>query len=820
MRRRKNYASKMATPRASLAVTLASILSFFTLLIARPASAEPCFEAISSTTAQAIFDGLVKLKSSDACALENVATERAQVRVEWKQDGRILEAILVVPTSCVIAPKTRGTLSTIVPASVAAACPAAADATESLVEELGARALVAVNAGTSVPVVVGQAPSHRGLHRRVLAEGVGALAVSLVALLALRRWRRWRALHPSPVVLPVARDGPGTSELPETKTRPRWQRNPTRAGWGAALLLAPHLALGTWLLVVPDHVAFTAAQIVTLAHVTLALLAIPFVGLSTYVHVRRMRTTRPRSRASTTINRVLAAAVLVAAGTGLAVVVGGDIVRLAPLHAACGVAVGVPLALHLWWSPRRGAAVAVAATLGVTTVAALAARRWLPATAADANVPAFDYTTRDASLYEPAASCGECHVQDYADWKRSTHARTLELPNVQESLGHSKDILGETLTHIGALRTAASPPATAAVRFSACGSCHAPTTFYGDDKQSMLAPAGVVSEGVGCSFCHTLRAVHESPRAAGATALSSGDVFGLMSRVPLYVSAPETVRRYLFQRSRRPLARRLANLLIRWRPAVHSRDYESPVMHDSRACLACHSLGVDVATIPHMTYFGWKASSFVTADAATTVECQDCHMTEHVTGAPTHDHGRMVPWGPVRATRSHLLLGGNVHAAETLGDADLARREHALNAAALTLTISSVHRVADVVEATVAVHSNLVGHFFPAFETQLRYGWIELEVMDAAGKLVASTAPPRDSQDFGAPSPFIMASSDDPKSDNQRLVGPRASREFRGHVALPKDAAVETLVALLHVAVDPTPIASGSRPIANGPPLP
>jgi len=805
----------MASRRAPLAVTLTSAIAAILValvvgLLARPARAASCFEAIDPTTAQSVFDGLVKLRPSDGCVLEDVGTEQAQVRIAWKKGGRVLEAILVIPTSCVTAPRTHGQLSTVVPAAVAEACPVAADATESLVERLATRDLVAVQAGTPVPAVVGQSPSHRGLYRQIAAEAVLAIVACVAGFFALRRWRRWRELHPRPPAPP-----PELEEL-TSKGRPRWQRNPGRAGWGAAVLLAPHLALGTWLLIVPDHVAFTMAQIVTLAHVSLSMIAIPAVGIWTFVHVRRMRTTRPQSLASTVTNRALGAGVVLAAGTGLAVLLGGDIVRIAPLHAASGIVVGLPLAVHFWLSPRKWAAVVVASLLGVTALGALAARRWLPATTAEASVPPFTYATRDARLYEPAASCGECHTQDYADWKRSTHARTLELPNVQESLGHAKDILSETLTHVGELRNDKSPPATAAVSFSACGSCHAPTTFYGDDKQSMLKPAGVVAEGVGCSFCHTLRAVYESPSKLDPRALASGDVLALMSRVPLYVSAPETVRRYLFQGSARPFARRVSNLLVRWRPEVHSRDYDAPVMDDSRACLACHSLGVESASVPHMTYYGWQASPFVTGDPKTTVECQDCHMTRRLTGAPTHDASRMVPWGPLRATRSHLLLGGNVHAAETLGDADLAQQEHALNAAALTLTITRAQQVGDDLEATVAVHSNLVGHFFPAFETQLRYGWIELRALDAAGNVVASTLPPRDSQDFGSSSPFIMASSDDPKPDNQRLVAPRAVREFSGRVKLPPGARVEKVTAALHEAVDPIPIADATWVLARG----
>jgi hypothetical protein len=253
---------------------------------------------------------------------------------------------------------------------------------------------------------------------------------------------------------------------------------------------------------------------------------------------------------------------------------------------------------------------------------------------------------------------------------------------------------------------------------------------------------------------------------------------------------------------------------VRWRPDVHARDYDASVLRDSRACLACHSLGIDSPSLPHMTYFGWKESSFVTHDRATTVECQDCHMTRHMTGSPTHDPGRMVPWGPMRPrTRSHLMVGGNVRAAETLGDQDLAREDHAFNAEALTLTVTRVERDADALSVTARVHSNLVGHYFPALETQLRYGWVELQAVDAAGHVVASTPAPKDSQDFGCASPFIMASTDDPKPDNQRLVAPRSSREFTGRVTVPGGAEVDTLVAVLHESVDPTPIARATWPL-------
>jgi hypothetical protein len=294
-------------------------------------------------------------------------------------------------------------------------------------------------------------------------------------------------------------------------------------------------------------------------------------------------------------------------------------------------------------------------------------------------------------------------------------------------------------------------------------------------------------------------------------AIRRADMAALMAKAPFFVSAPETVRRYLFQGSKSILARRVANWLIRWRPAVHARDYHAPVLDDSRACLPCHSLGIDSADVPHMTYYGWEHSRFSTGDAATTVSCQDCHMVRHVTGEPVSEAAPRVPWGPVRrGARSHLLLGGNVLASAHLHDDDLARQQHELNLGALSVSVARVTRRGDVLDVTVSVRSERVGHYFPALETQNRYGWVALAALDAGGNVVASTPPPRDSQDFGCASPLIMASVDDPKPDNQRLVAPGRSRELTGHLTVPAGATVAKIVADLHVFVDASPIVTAT----------
>ncbi len=811
-----------------------------------------CAEGISGEDAQRIFEALQKAKADDGCVLEGAHTEGSHVNVLWKKGGTLQEGVVVSPTSCVQAPTTRGkVLSTVVPPSTAKACPAGVKALSAIVTGDG---FVAHAAPPPPPPPAPPGPTPDATSRapeppiqarslRPVLFAALALAFAGAAFVALRWLRSKRGAEALGALRERIRSG---AIAFWAWVRRRTPRNPSRAGWGAAILLGPHLVLGTWLLVVPDHLDFTAAQVVTLTHVGLALISIPAAVLWVVLHARGMRASRPRAPlGEKAVRWILAGAAIVAAATGLAALRGGDIASTATIHAACGVVVAIPLAAHLWIASRKWPALGAVGLLLAATAGAEAARRWLPPAPAEAVVPAFAYETRPENLYEPAENCGECHVQDYQDWRRSVHARTLEMSTVQESMERARDLLGEDLHHIGQILTErdSDRPVSAALIFGACGSCHAPVSFYGNGKPSLPRPKGVTSEGTGCSFCHTLREVRvsntgpsflEAPRGARPALpadpsdptspaampagprptpgeLSREDIFGVMSRAPLFVSAPETVRRYLGQGSKNRFAHAISNWLIRWRPQVHARDYHSPVLDDSRGCLPCHSLGMDSPDVPHMTYYGWEHSSYKTNDPKTTVECQDCHMVRRMTGEPVNEWASMVPWGPPRPhARSHLFLGGNVRMAETLGDPKLAVEEHELNAQAAKVAVSRVAREGDVVNVTVSVQTELIGHYFPALETKLRYGWVELQALDAAGKVLGHTPAPRDSDDFGCASPLIMASVVDPKPDNERLVAPRSAREFKGHIKVPAGAEIDRIVADLHVFVDPQPIATAT----------
>jgi hypothetical protein len=541
------------------------------------------------------------------------------------------------------------------------------------------------------------------------------------------------------------------------------------AGWGAAILLCPHLVLGTWLLVVPDHVAFLTSQVVVLAHTVLALGSVPVVAIWVYRHAKQT----PRARAAQAFSQtraarwVLTAGVACAAATGLLVVWGGDIISAASLHAICGVAVGVPLAWHLWLASRTRAAVGVGLLLGVAIVGSYVARRVVPHEPLDAPPPAFAYETRRTDLYEPAAWCGECHKRDYDEWKRTTHARSMALPNVRRDLGESLSSTGWDLVSIGRIVKGENPPNADHALF-ACDACHTPTSFYGDDPQPMLTATGVSGEGVTCSFCHTIREVKgevEKPMAALSMLGVSNPALGV-PLLPLYVSAPEGVRHYLGQGSGSAFARWIAGYLIRWRPTVHSHDYHAPVEATSRVCLACHSLGGldSEPQTPHKTYVSWKESPFNTGDPATTTTCQDCHMVERKTGKPVTESQRMVPWGPRREPgRSHLLLGGNVQAARALEDPGYGELEHRFSLGAARVTIDKLTPDADGVGVKLTVRSDLVGHYLPSMETHARYLWVRVSAVDAGGATLAATPRSRGEIDFDGPSPLIYRCTEEPK---------------------------------------------------------
>ncbi len=198
----------LAAPVAALAILVATLAS-------RPAAAVDCMEAISEANARSVFDGLAEARPSDGCIVENVITDRSQMRIEWQKGGHLQEAILIVPSSCVRvkSPSARGKLSAVVPASVEDACPAAVAVTRQLAEAGPLGDLVPLVEAVAIPDVDARATKRWKRFVAPVAGGTAAAAAIAAGIVLAVRRRRKRSLAEPPQ--PVVTDGPAAAPPPD-----------------------------------------------------------------------------------------------------------------------------------------------------------------------------------------------------------------------------------------------------------------------------------------------------------------------------------------------------------------------------------------------------------------------------------------------------------------------------------------------------------------------------------------------------------------------------------------------------------------------------
>jgi hypothetical protein len=497
-------------------------------------------------------------------------------------------------------------------------------------------------------------------------------------------------------------------------------------GWWLATLLAPQIVIGTWLIVVPDRIAFTASQAAVLLHVALGLVTLPpfLVWLWRHARGRALRSlATDGGRLPSTARHLLTLLALLALGSGLGALWSGEGTFVGALHGAVGIACGAPLALHLFLEQRRAAAAVVAVcVVGVAGGSALL-KRVLPGQSLWPEKPRFEFATVPTQSYDAASWCGECHGEIYDEWRHSTHSRAIKLPSVRRDFQRLLTERPRTVVD-ATLVTATTDPS------GICSHCHTPLTFYGDDPTPVLDAGPPVNDGVSCSFCHTARGLR-----------SEGPVLPeTWAGANFYRSGPSTVRRYLGQAARSPALHAIGNWLIRWRPEMHRRDYDPPFLRTSEACRGCHGLILSISP-----FDDWRKSRFSAGGPGRATHCQDCHMARAVTGKPVEEPGRLVGWGARRPQRrSHLFPGGNVRAAEESRDEWMAARERELSRLGVRVAIEDASRDGDHASARVVLKNELVGHRFPNMETTSRYAWVELSALDEAGRALATTPPPPD----------------------------------------------------------------------------
>ncbi|THF62677.1 multiheme c-type cytochrome [Pseudothauera rhizosphaerae] len=322
-----------------------------------------------------------------------------------------------------------------------------------------------------------------------------------------------------------------------------------------------------------------------------------------------------------------------------------------------------------------------------------------------------------------ARSCGECHRREFMEWSASMHAISdrdlIYDASVRENVAASR---------------AGAQHGTEKGRW--CESCHNPlgtlTGFV--TPLPSVQETEALEEGVGCVVCHT--ATHPEPL-AGNGALTS-HINGVRRSVhpAMIMAAPS--RHALDMQARR----------------------DAPHMGESGLCGACHTeIRMPVVAGQHPlhfqeTYDEWRRSPF----AAQGVQCQDCHMARD----PASYIAALKRGERPRRTVSHRIPGNNY----LLSDPDLPgglthtlrggspgginrlfqraeyhdelretrRQVLGLLEAAAELSIHSASTGGGDLALTVEVRNTGAGHALPTGPLDQRHMWLEVEVLDGAGR--------------------------------------------------------------------------------------
>jgi hypothetical protein len=287
----------------------------------------------------------------------------------------------------------------------------------------------------------------------------------------------------------------------------------------------------------------------------------------------------------------------------------------------------------------------------------------------------------DAGSFYEAADCGECHVDQYRDWKGSAHSRAHHDGIYRAFAELAREEGGEDL-----------------YRF--CSSCHAPLAVA--TKQE----GWLKDEGVTCDVCHNVSAIRNLHDGGGKNCS---------------IVLEEDDFRY------GPLDDPVEN------PAHESKG--SAIHRKAELCSACHTLiHPHNGLVIENTYSEWKKSEYAKAG----IQCQDCHMrtVEQAlevarTMKPAKVPGRTTEDDKRPDVKAHLFVGANTNGEIVgLGSRHVEQARARLRGAArLDLELGDGKIV-------VSVTNISAGHAIPTSITELRQVWIDLSVTDASGKEV------------------------------------------------------------------------------------
>jgi len=344
-------------------------------------------------------------------------------------------------------------------------------------------------------------------------------------------------------------------------------------------------------------------------------------------------------------------------------------------------------------------------------------------------------------------SCGTagCHSEILAEWKPSAHRYSAMDPLFQKVQSVMAEQNGPESTRY-------------------CGGCHDPISLFSGRKNiysEELTGEHGYQEGVSCLACHGVRETD-----------LQGNANYVITQTPAY----------LWQWKMEGLGKRAGDFLIRTYPDQHKllskRMFKTP-----EYCAACHKQFIDqevnrVGWVQLQNqYDNWKASHWYTeGDPERTVECRECHMPLVESNDPaagdTADYNRSADDG---RHRSHRFLAANTMVPKMLEldgwqehvrlteqwlqgkfeIEEIAEKWTSGPVVQLALEVPESVVPGETIPMRVVMTANKVGHDFPTGPLDIIQGWVEIHVVDQAGREIFSSGT-RDERHFIEPGSFIF----------------------------------------------------------------
>lgn len=305
--------------------------------------------------------------------------------------------------------------------------------------------------------------------------------------------------------------------------------------------------------------------------------------------------------------------------------------------------------------------------------------------------------------------CGGCHDEIFNQWNGSMHSRSFKDPLWQAS---TKLFFSEVKTEGELLES------------KMCIKCHAPLGFrsktFTSPKDDFNDVPEIVKNGIFCNWCHNISDAKDIENAKYSISPGNGEDDPSTMRGPFDDSKSD------------------------YHPTKFSKLHTK-----SEFCGLCHNVSHAAHVTPiENTYDEWKWSPYNTGNPDTTVHCQDCHMRQTPEIASTgkterpDNPGFACTTGPKRAhIYTHYIVGGNTIPGE--GFSDETHRQMAIdrlkNCADIEIIRPDKFRISSMATIKVKVTNSGAGHYLPTGMTEIRQMWLDVKVIDKAGRLIFSS---------------------------------------------------------------------------------